>query len=164
MISAPSSSSASLRRPFTAACVPTGRKNGVSMEPWGVVKRPRRAPLGSVFDTAKEKLIFDQRQEKRTAKNACPTSVYQEKMNAQPTRHTTYAAQTLKAMVKALAPFSFLGFTAANPMARRTSVQNVNKSIDLPSATSHFADSSGSSAARFAATGFSRSAVPYGFR
>src|SRR6266446_4595816 len=154
MISAPSSSSASLRRPFTVACVPTGRKNGVSMDPWGVVKRPRRAPLGSVFDTAKEKLIFDQRQEKRTAKNACPTSVYQEKMNAQPTRHTTYAAQTLKAMVKALAPFSFFGFPAANPIARGTRSHEVNKLIYLPSVPSHFAFSSRSSAARFGAMGF----------
>src|SRR5260370_24330018 len=71
MISTPSSSSASLRRPFTVACVPTGRKNGVSTVPWGVVKRPRRAPDGSVFATSKEKFIFDQAPE-RLDKQVCP--------------------------------------------------------------------------------------------
>src|SRR5882757_17491 len=145
MISAPSSSRASWVKALTEACVPTGMKNGVSTAPCGVVRRPRRAPLGSVFATSKEKLTLP---------------VYQEKMKAQPTRHATNTAQTLKAIVKALAPFSFLGFTAAKPMARRISVQNENRSNDLDSATSHFADSSGKSAARFAATGFSRSAVP----
>src|SRR5260370_11647857 len=57
MIAATSCSSASLRKPFTVACVPTGKKNGVSTVPWGVVRRPRRAPDGSVFATSKEKFI-----------------------------------------------------------------------------------------------------------
>src|SRR2546422_1637906 len=160
MISAPRSSSASCVKALTEACVPTGMKKGVSTVPWGVVRRPRRAPVGSVFNTSKEKFIFDYTLESEARKNACPASVYQEKMKAQPTRHTTYAAQTLKAMVKDLAPFSFFGFTAAKPIASKISVQNVKRSNDLESATSHFADSSGNSAARFAATGFSRSAVP----
>jgi hypothetical protein len=42
--------------------------------PCGVVRRPRRAPVGSVFATSKEKFTL---------------SVYQEKMKAQPTRQTT---------------------------------------------------------------------------
>jgi hypothetical protein len=33
-------------------------KNGVSTVPCRVVKRPRRAPVGPVFETSKEKLIF----------------------------------------------------------------------------------------------------------
>jgi hypothetical protein len=36
-------------RALTVAAVPTGMKTGVSMEPWGVVRRPRRAPVGSVW-------------------------------------------------------------------------------------------------------------------
>src|SRR5467141_4963844 len=67
-------------------------------------------------------------------------------------------------MVKDLAPFSFLGFTAAKPMAMRIRVQNVKKSNDLQSATSHFADSSGSKAPRLVAKGFSGSIVPGGFK
>src|SRR2546422_597657 len=39
------------------AAVPTGMKTGVSITPCGVVRRPRRAPLGSVFRTSKRKLI-----------------------------------------------------------------------------------------------------------
>jgi hypothetical protein len=34
-------------------------KKGVSTGPWGVVRRPRRAPDGSVFATSNEKFIFD---------------------------------------------------------------------------------------------------------
>src|ERR1700726_282498 len=49
-------------------------------------------------------------------------------------------------------------------MASRISVQNVKISIDFSSATSHFAESSGKNAARFVATGFSKSTVPYGFK
>src|SRR5438445_8976610 len=67
-------------------------------------------------------------------------------------------------MVKDLAPFSFFGFTAAKPIASKISVQNVKISNDLQSATSHFAESSGKIAAKFVATGFSRSIVPYGFK
>src|SRR6266550_6071170 len=62
--------------------------------------------------------------ESRTGKNACPTSVYQEKINAQPTRQATNAAQTPKAMVYVWEPFSFFGFTAANPTANKIRVQN----------------------------------------
>src|SRR5271168_3524978 len=149
MISAPNSSSASLRRPLTLACVPTGIKNGVCTTPCGVFKTPRRAPVGSVFVTSNEKLTH---------------RVYQEKANAHPTRHTTYAAHTPNAITKALLPFSFLGLVAANPIAMRMSVQNVKTSNDLQSATSHFAASSGRRAARFEASGFSRSSVPGGFR
>src|SRR6266404_7044 len=56
MICAPSSSSASLRSAFTAPCVPTGMKKGVSTGPWGVFRTPRRAPLASVLAISKEKL------------------------------------------------------------------------------------------------------------
>src|SRR2546428_10568430 len=49
-------------------------------------------------------------------------------------------------------------------MARRISVQNTKMSNDLQSATSHFADSSGSKAARLVAKGFSGSIVPGGFK
>src|ERR1700730_2842154 len=155
MISAPSSSSASCVRAFTAAAVPTGIKNGVSTVPCGVVSRPRRAPVGSVFATAKEK---------STASVYQHHPVDQEKMNAHPTRNTTKTAQTVKATENVLPPFSFFGFVAANPIASRTSVQIVKISIDLPSATSHFAESSGKTAARFAATGLSRSTLPMGFK
>src|SRR6476660_5319774 len=58
MISAPSSSSASWVSALTEAWVPTGMKNGVSTEPCGVVRRPRRAPVGSVFAISNEKRIF----------------------------------------------------------------------------------------------------------
>src|SRR6266550_711257 len=164
MISVPSSSRTSWVRPLTVAWVPTGMKKGVSTVPCGVVRRPRRASDGSVFAISNEKFIFHETPESRTGKNAGPTSVYQEKTNAQPTRQATNAAQTPKAMVYVWEPFSFFGFTAANPTANKIRVQNVKISKDLPSATSHFADSSGENAARFAAIGFSRSAVPYGFR
>src|SRR6266850_596171 len=63
-----------------------------------------------------------------------------------------------------LDPFSFLGLTAAKPMAIRIRIQNTKMSTDLHKATSHFADSSGKKAARLVANGFSRSMVPYGFR
>src|SRR5882762_4241422 len=56
MISAPRSSSASWVRALTEACVPTGMKKGVATVPWGVVRRPRRAPVGSVFNTSKKKI------------------------------------------------------------------------------------------------------------
>src|SRR5579859_1633776 len=124
-------------------------KNGVCTAPCGVFNTPRRAPVGSVFVTSNEKLTL---------------RVYQEKMNAHPTRHTTYVAHTPNAIVYGLAPLSFFGFTTAKPMARRISVQIVNRSKDLQSATSHFSASSGRTAARFVATGFSRSIVPGAFR
>src|SRR5271169_5940036 len=57
MISAPSSSSACCVSPLTVAAVPTGINAGVSITPCGVVKRPRRAPVGSVARTSKRKLI-----------------------------------------------------------------------------------------------------------
>jgi hypothetical protein len=60
-----------LRKPLTVACVPTGMKKGVCTAPCGVFKTPRRAPVGSLFATSKEKLTLP---------------VYQEKMNAIPTR------------------------------------------------------------------------------
>ncbi len=50
--------------------------------------------------------------------------------------------------MKDLAPFNFPGFTVAKLMANKISVQNIKRSIDLQRATSHFADSSGNSAAR----------------
>src|SRR5689334_23169103 len=149
MISAPSSSSASCVSALTEACVPTGRKKGVCTTPCGVVNRPHLAPVLSVFRTSNEKLT---------------RQVYQEKMNAQPTRQTTQTAQTLKATVKGFAPLSFFGFTAANPIASRINVQKVKRSIDLQRATSHFAASSDKTAARLVASGFSRSAVPKGFK
>src|SRR5258706_5187571 len=51
-------------------------------------------------------------------------------------------------------------------MASKISVQNVKISIDFSSATCHFAasESYGITAARFVATGFSKSTVPYGFK
>src|SRR5260370_37834672 len=143
------SSSAYWVRPLTVAWVPTGMNTGVLIAPCGVVKRPQRAPVASVLARSKEKLT---------------RSVYQEKMNAQPTRQATKAAQTPKAMTKDFDPFNFRGFTTAKPIATRIRVQIVKMSKDLQSATSHLADSSGRNAARFAAIGFSRSAVPYGFK
>src|SRR6266404_3090562 len=149
MISAPSSSRTSWVRPLTVACVPTGMNTGVSITPCGVVKRPQRAPVASVLARSKEKLTHP---------------VYQEKMKAQPTRHTTKAAQTVKAMVNGFVPFNFFGFTAENPIARSIKIQNTKMSKDLHSATSHLADSSGNNAAKFEASGFSKSTVPYGFK
>src|SRR3972149_4971094 len=46
MIWAPTARSSSGVRPFTLACVPTGRKAGVSTVPWGVLRRPTRAGSG----------------------------------------------------------------------------------------------------------------------
>jgi hypothetical protein len=57
---------------------------GVSIVPCGVVSRPRRAPVESVLTTSNEEFT---------------PSVYQEKMKAHPTRITTNAAQTVKAIV-----------------------------------------------------------------
>src|SRR5579859_1507660 len=149
MISAPSSSSASLRNAFTVACVPTGMKNGVCTVPWGVVSTPRRAPVGSVFVTSNEKLTL---------------RVYQEKMNAHPTRITTNAAHTPNPMMYGFAPLSFLGVVAAKPMASRIKIQNVNTANDLQSATKQFAESSGRTAAMFVARRFSRSIVLGSFK
>jgi hypothetical protein len=56
----------------------------VSITPCGVVKRAQRAPVASVLARSKEKVT---------------RSVYQEKINAQPTRQATKAAQTPKAIV-----------------------------------------------------------------
>src|SRR5215469_1496265 len=42
---------------LTVAAVPTGMNAGVSMTPCGVVRRPRRAPVGSVARTSKRKPI-----------------------------------------------------------------------------------------------------------
>ena len=41
-----------LREPLHVAAVPTGINAGVSITPCGVVRRPRRAPVGSVFRTS----------------------------------------------------------------------------------------------------------------
>src|SRR5437868_15253954 len=70
----PSSSSASCVCALTVACVPTGRKNGVCTTPCGVVRRPQRGPVESVFRASKEKGT---------------RSVYQEKMKTTPTRMST---------------------------------------------------------------------------
>src|ERR1700691_2029367 len=43
--------------PLTVAAVPTGINAGVWITPCGVVRRPRRAPVGSVARTSKRKLI-----------------------------------------------------------------------------------------------------------
>src|SRR6266481_971838 len=137
-----------------------GRLDGAMRRGQAATARASRIGLRNF----ERKIHLQPNTESWTGRNACPTSVYQEKMKAQPTRHTAKAAHMPKAMVKDLAPFNFFGFTAAKPMARRISVQKVKRSIDLPRATSHLAESSGSSAARFAATGLSRSAVPYGFK
>ena len=67
MISAPSSSRASWVSALTEACVPTGMKKGVSTVPCGVVRRPRRAPDGSVFATSNEKFTLKVYQEKAHA-------------------------------------------------------------------------------------------------
>src|SRR5215831_14931663 len=85
-------------------------------------------------------------------------------MKAHPTRIATNTAHNVNAMVKDFAPFNFLGFTAAKPMANSMSVQNVKRSNDLQRATSHFAASSDKRAAKFVASGFSKSAVPKGFK
>jgi len=61
-------------RPLTVAAVPTGMKAGVSIAPCGVVRSPRRAPLGSACKTSNEKLT---------------ASVYQEMINAIAVRTTT---------------------------------------------------------------------------
>jgi hypothetical protein len=59
---------------LTEAAVPTGMNTGVSTGPCGVVRRPRRAPVASVAVTSNEKLTL---------------RVYQEKINAHPTRTRT---------------------------------------------------------------------------
>src|SRR6516162_6740408 len=134
---APNSSSASLRRPFTAVCVPTGMNTGVSMTPCGVVRRLRRAPVASVFRTAKEKFTH---------------RVYQEKIQAMPILQATYTAQTESTMLSDF-PLSFLGFTAANPIATSNIVQIVKMSMDLAKAITALDVLSGRKAPILVATG-----------
>src|SRR5271167_2173058 len=57
MTCAPSSSRSCCVCPFTVAAVPTGMKAGVSITPCGVVRRPSRAPDGSVARTSKRNPI-----------------------------------------------------------------------------------------------------------
>src|SRR5260370_19780436 len=59
----------------------------------GQAAAARAAGIGVCY--CKGKNHFDQRQEKRIGKNACPTSGYQEKMNVAPTRTASYPAQTM---------------------------------------------------------------------
>src|SRR5262249_45969330 len=114
----------------------------------GVCSTPRRAPVGSVSLTVKEKLT---------------ASVYQEKTKAMPTRKTIQSANAEKASVNAFPPFSFLGAAAAKPMPMRINVQNRKTSMFLHKAINHAAVPSGRRAATLVATGLSMSTVPGGF-
>src|SRR3984957_18267875 len=58
MMVAPNSSSASCVRALMVAAVPTGMNAGASICPCGVVRSPRRAPVGSVFITSNEKSTY----------------------------------------------------------------------------------------------------------
>src|SRR5437764_11791121 len=73
-------------------------------------------------------------------------------------------AHTLNAITNDLLPRNFLGLVAAKPMLSKISVQKEKISIEFNNLNSHFAESSGKTAARFVATGFSRSTVPGGFK
>src|SRR6266851_8213683 len=108
MISAPSSSSASLRRPFTAACVPTGRKNGVSTVPWGVAMWPRRAPSESAFRTSKENFT---------------RQVYQRKIHAIMVKSKTIEKVVPNAIPSAFPIGAFFGSAAEKPTAIRMMAQ-----------------------------------------
>jgi uncharacterized spore protein YtfJ len=75
MMEAPSSSNASCVNALTVAAVPTGMNAGVSITPCGVLSLPRRADDDvSFFSISNEKLT---------------ERVYQEKIQALPTRKTT---------------------------------------------------------------------------
>ena len=44
---------------LTVACVPTGMKMGVSITPWGVCSRPRRAPVWAQTCSSSNSKGFD---------------------------------------------------------------------------------------------------------
>src|SRR6266567_2069394 len=123
MISAPSSSRASLRRPFTAACVPTGRKNGDWTTPWGVVRRPRRAPDGSVFAISNEKFTL---------------AVYQEKTHATVVPSNVKNKKTPTAMPADFDIGSFFGSMQWKPIAVKTTDHIIKTSNEEARALSHF--------------------------
>src|SRR5580698_4052228 len=85
-------------------------------------------------------------------------------MKAPRTRSTTNANQIPNAIEKDLPRLSLRGLVQANPISSKTSVQIAKTSTDLPNARSHLGESSGRNAAMFAAIGFSRSTLPYGFK
>src|SRR5579885_270510 len=98
------------------------------------------------------------------ASSGAGSGFFQEKIQAMPVRRTTYANHKPKAIEMLLPAFIFRELMAAKPMPMRIRIQNVKRSTCLHSVTSHFSESSGKNAAAFAATGFSKSKVPGGFR
>src|SRR5215470_5882946 len=153
MIWAPSSSSASLRRLFTVAWVPTGMNTGVSIAPCGVLRRARRAPVASVRKTSNEKFTPPVYQQQS----------HQEKIQARPILHTTKTPQTASTMANAL-PVNFFGLTAVKPIEIRNIVQMLKMSIDFPSDISALGVLSGRNEPRLVAIGLSRSTVPGAFK
>src|SRR5215510_9514598 len=121
MICAPSSSRASLRKLLTVACVPTGINTGVSIGPCGVVRRPRRAPAASVFDTSNEKFTHRVYQEK-SGDSA------QEKDHAKPVKKTMNASAMPTEIPSDFPNGNFFGSAAEKPMATRMSAHIPNRS------------------------------------
>src|SRR5215472_7244264 len=130
------------------ACVPTGRKNGVSTTPCGVVRRPERPPEGSVFSTSMEEgtrrvyqLLFAQ-------------------IAAQTTLASTQTPHSPNTTEYAMPDLIFLGFAAANPITASSMNQIQKRSSELPRAASHFGASSLKNALTFVATMLSGSTSP----
>src|SRR5260370_1710471 len=108
MISAPSSSRASLRKPFTAACGPTGKKKGVSMEPWGVVRGAGGADDESGLANSKKKFTY---------------RVYQRKIHAIMLKSRTKEKVVPNEIPSAFPIGAFFGSAAEKPTAIRMMAQ-----------------------------------------
>ena len=93
---------------MTEACVPTGRKKGVWIVPWGVDRRPRRAPSESVFATSNEKLT---------------RRVYQRKIHAIMVKNRIKENVVPKAIPSAFPSGAFFGSAAEKPIAMRIMAQ-----------------------------------------
>src|SRR5260370_3403745 len=113
MIAAPRSSSACWVRDLTEACVPAGMKNGVWTVPCGVVRRQRRAPVGSLFDTTNDKLT---------------NRVYQRKIHAIVVNSRTMEKVVPNEIPSALPKGAFFGSEAEKPIAIRMTAQIAKRS------------------------------------
>src|SRR5260370_28044622 len=83
-------------------------KKGVSTVPWGVVRRPRRAPVGSVFNTSNKKLT---------------RRVYQRKIHAIMVKHRIREKVVPNEIPSAFPIGAFLGSAAEKPIAIRMIAQ-----------------------------------------
>src|SRR5207245_11164679 len=97
----------------TEACAPTRRRNGVCTTPWGVVKRPRRAPFASIIRTSKEKLT---------------RRVYHRKIQAIMVNNRTNEYDAPNEIPRAFPIGAFFGSAIEKPTAIRIKAQIVKRS------------------------------------